>query len=69
MQRPAATDSTRCIAVVRSECARCHSMGESCGNLFPVDAVVRGSSNKGHRYGAALSDADKGALLKFLKTL
>ena len=44
-------------------------MGESCGNLFPVDAAARGSSDKRHRYGTALSDADKGALLKSLKTL
>ena len=44
-------------------------MGESCGNLFPVDAAVRGSSNKGHRDATALSDADKVALRKFLKTL
>ena len=50
-------------------CARCHSTGGSCGNLFPVETVVRGSSNKGHRDGTALSDADKEALLKFLKTL
>ena len=44
-------------------------MGESGGNLAPVDTAVRGSSNKGHRDGTALSDADKEALLKFLKTL
>ena len=44
-------------------------MGESCGNLFLYDTAVRGNSNKGHRYGTVLSDADKDALLEFLKTL
>ena len=42
---------------------------ESCGNLFLYDTAVRGNSNKGHRYGTVLSDADKDALLEFLKTL
>ena len=46
-----------------------HHGRESCGNLFPLDTALRGSSNKGHRYGTALSDADKVAFLEFLKTL
>jgi hypothetical protein len=42
---------------------------ESCPGEFLYDTKVRGNSNRGHLYGTLLSDADKDALMEFLKTL
>jgi mono/diheme cytochrome c family protein len=36
---------------------------------FVVDTSVPGNSNRGHEYGAKLSDADRWALVEYLKTL
>jgi len=41
----------------------------TCPGQFRYDTQVAGNSNKGHLYGTSLSDADKDALLEFLKTL
>ena len=41
----------------------------TCPGHFRYNVLVRGNSNKGHLYGTALSDADKTALMEFLKTL
>ncbi|HEX5725321.1 MAG TPA: hypothetical protein VFX98_07630 [Longimicrobiaceae bacterium] len=37
--------------------------------FFRYDTSLRGNSNRGHAYGAALSEADKDALVEYLKTL
>ena len=42
---------------------------DTCPGLFLYDTKVRGNSNVGHRYGTALDDAAKDALLEFMKTL
>jgi mono/diheme cytochrome c family protein len=36
---------------------------------FTLDTSVTGNSNRGHEYGTTLSDADRAALLEYLKTL
>jgi hypothetical protein len=36
---------------------------------FRFDTSLRGNGNGGHVYGADLSEADKTALIEFLKTL
>ncbi len=41
----------------------------TCPGLFRYDTAVEGNSNKGHGYGTGLKDADKDALIEFLKTL
>jgi mono/diheme cytochrome c family protein len=43
--------------------------GKSRANAQIFDTRARGNSNAGHNYGTDLSDADKLALLEFLKTL
>ncbi len=45
------------------------SGSDACRSLFRYDTTVRGNGNGGHRYGTTLSDADKSALLEFMKTL
>jgi hypothetical protein len=40
-----------------------------CPTSYRYDTTVRGNSNGGHLYGTYLSDAEKNALLEFLKTL
>ena len=40
-----------------------------CPGGFRYNILVSGNSNKGHLYGTTLSDADKNALIEFLKTL
>ena len=45
------------------------SGADACQGLFRYDTTVRGNGNGGHRYGTALSDADKAALVEFMKTL
>ncbi len=40
-----------------------------CPGGFRYNTLVSGNSNKGHLYGTTLSDADKDALIEFLKTL
>ena len=42
---------------------------DACPGLFLYDTKVRGNSNLGHVYGTALDDAEKDALLEFMKTL
>jgi len=37
--------------------------------LFKFDTQLSGNSNEGHRYGTELSDADKEALVEYMKTL
>jgi hypothetical protein len=41
----------------------------ACGGLFRYDTRVPGNGNGGHFYGTSLGDADKRALLEFMKTL
>jgi hypothetical protein len=36
---------------------------------FVLDTSMTGNSNRGHEYGTTLSDADRAALLEYLKTL
>ena len=36
---------------------------------FVVDTALTGNGNGGHEYGVTLSDADRWALLEYLKTL
>ena len=49
--------------------------GRAAGNERPIQylflnhTAALGNSNKGHCYGTVLSDADRDALLAFLKTL
>jgi hypothetical protein len=40
-----------------------------CPGGFRYNTLVSGNSNKGHLYGTTLSEADKDALIEFLKTL
>ena len=40
-----------------------------CPGGFRYNTLVSGNSNKGHLYGTTLGDADKDALMEFLKTL
>ena len=40
-----------------------------CPGGFRYNTLVSGNSNKGHLYGTTLSDADKDALIEFMKTL
>ena len=42
---------------------------DTCPGQFRYNTRVSGNSNKGHLYGTTLSDADKDALIEFLKTL
>jgi hypothetical protein len=39
------------------------------GDLFVLDTSKRGNSRLGHEYGTELSDAEKEALLEYLKSL
>ena len=34
-----------------------------------LDTLIEGNSNSGHDYGATLSDAEKGSLVEYLKSL
>jgi len=36
---------------------------------FVLDTSMTGNGNRGHEYGTTLSDADRAALLEYLKTL
>jgi hypothetical protein len=42
---------------------------ESARRFFLYDTRLRGNSNRGHEYGSGLSEAQKAALLEYLKTL
>ena len=42
---------------------------DACPGLFLYDTKVRGNGNLGHVYGTALDDAEKDALVEFMKTL
>lgn len=42
---------------------------DTCPGQFLYDTTVRGNSNQGHFYGTTLSNADKDALVEFLKTM
>lgn len=42
---------------------------DACPGQFLYDTTVRGNSNAGHIYGTTLGNADKDALMEFLKTL
>jgi hypothetical protein len=42
---------------------------EACPGQFLYKTSVPGNSNKGHFYGTTLSNADKDALVEFMKTL
>jgi len=45
------------------------SDGPEAEKFFRYDTSVPGNDNAGHEYGTALSDADKWALIEYLKTL
>ena len=42
---------------------------EAAATGFRIDTALRGNSNTGHQYGTDLNEADKRALLEYLKTL
>jgi hypothetical protein len=41
---------------------------ERAKKFFKFDTSLPGNGNKGHTYGTELSDADKDAIVEFLKT-
>jgi hypothetical protein len=41
---------------------------QAAGTGWRVDVTIRGNGNQGHVYGTDLSDADKQALIEYLKT-